>query len=63
MHSSASQQGPLASDLLSNSKVLLLMRAGFAEWGFAWSPAAPGFAKEGESLQQAEDLGVTQAPS
>lgn len=46
MQSSASQQGPLASDLLSNSKVLLLMRAGFAEWGFAWSPASLGLPKK-----------------
>lgn len=46
MHSSASRQGPLASDLLSDSKVLLLRRADYAERGFAWSPAALGLLKE-----------------
>lgn len=44
--SSASQQGPLASDLLSDSKVLFLTRAGYAERGFALSPAVLGLLKE-----------------
>lgn len=46
MCSSACRQGPLASDLLSDSKVLLLTRAGYTEPGFAWSPAALGLLKE-----------------
>lgn len=46
MRSSASRQGPLASDLLNDSKTLLLMKAGYAERGFAWSPAALSLLKE-----------------
>lgn len=46
MCSSASRQGPLATDLLSDSKVLLLTRAGCSEQGFTWPPAALGWLKD-----------------